>query len=80
MNPQLLSIIANVITTVLAPLAKAAWAIIKLKFKIGKNNTSIEKELEALKEALEELDDGTPITQEQKDKVIDAARDLIRGF
>lgn len=80
MSPTVIKIIVTVLSKLLAPLAKAAWAFIKLKFKIGENNTKIEKELEAVKKALEELDDETPITEEQKKKVIDAVRDLVGDF
>ena len=80
MSPAAVRAIANFISVVLAPLAKVAWAFIKMKFKIGKNNTKIELELEELEKALEEYDDkNTPQTEEQKQKVIAAARKLLRG-
>lgn len=79
MNPTIVRALANFLSVLLAPFAKAAWGFIKLKFKIGKNNTKIEKELENLQRALEEYDSDTPITEEQKKKIIDAARQLIRG-
>jgi hypothetical protein len=45
-----------------------------------KNDRAINEQRDRLKKAIDAAYDGEPVTKEEKDEVIDAAKDLIRNY
>ena len=54
----------------------------KIKRLLGARtrHKKVKQEVKKLKEAVEKHDDKTPLTEEQRRAVIDAARELVRSF